>query len=123
MPRTPPTGQTTNATPLVIPGALPQLEPDEVCRSTVHVFANDHGTGAVYWEIRATLRRTLAGVHQGIFTQLARQGTPAAATWTAVATLAANGQVEVTVTGEAGKTIDWAAMGEDPFCMSGPFVP
>lgn len=119
---TAPVARTTNATPQTINGSLPQLEEDQLLRSTLFVFANDHGSGQAYWEFRVLLRRMVGAQTLGTFTQIVKNNTPSAAAWTAVGSVAANGQVVVTITGAAGMTIDWLATGEDAIGMLGAFT-
>lgn len=118
----PPLGRTINATPLVLQCWPPQVDEDSAGFFTAVVIGNDHGVGQTYWEFRGLFRRAVGGPLIGTAVQLAHTNTASAATWTATLAVV-NGLVEVTVTGEAAKTIDWTvATIENALSMLGVFV-
>lgn len=120
MPSFPPAAQTVGITSAVIPSG-PQIQEDEVCRVSIHVFASDHGSGQAYWEFRILLRRMIGNVTSGVVAQLVHNNSGAAATWVASVAITES-QAQVTVTGALGVTVDWLALSDDPLCMVGAFV-
>lgn len=118
----PPLGRTTNAVPLVLQCWPPQVDEDSAGFFTAVVIGSDHGVGQSFWEFRGLFRRLVAGQLVGTSAQLTHSNTGSAVTWTATLAVV-NGLVEVTVTGEAGKTIDWTvATIENALSMLGAFV-
>ena len=119
-----PAARTTNANPLTFGGFGPQLPEDAVARGTVFVFATDHNGRQAYWEFRMLLRRQPGAQQAAVFTQIVRHGTSGTSTWVVTCSVdPANGQVQVTVTGAAGVTVDWLATTDDVLGMQGSFVP
>lgn len=118
----PPLGRTTNATPLVIQCWPPSVDEDSAGFFTAVVIGNDHNVSQAYWEFRGVFRRLVGGQIAGTTSQLTKFNTAGASTWTV--TLAVNnGLVEATVTGEAGKNVDWTvATIENALSMIGVFV-
>lgn len=118
----PPCNRTTNATPIVHTSEPPQITDDACGMFSAFVFANDHNLGQSYWEFRCLVKK-LAGATAivGAVVQLAHSNSASASSWTATMAIV-NGQVETTITGEAGKTIDWMiGANSDALCMIGVF--
>jgi hypothetical protein len=115
----PPSHRTLDATPLVIENFGPDLQEDELCRTSVYVFASDHGNGQAFWEFRGLLRRMPGEVMSGIVGELVQRSTPNAALWGCTIAIVA-GRLQATLTG-AAETIDWLVTTDDAICMHGVY--
>lgn len=116
-----PNAQTVGLTPVTIVGFGPGADPDDLCRATVYVFANDHNLGVSYWEFRLLLRHVVGAFASGLISTIVHSNSASAAAWTAVASVNAEGNVQVVVTGALGATVDWLATSDDQICMHGSF--
>jgi hypothetical protein len=122
MPLFPPNARTVDATPVSISGFGPGVDVDDVIRTSVFVFANDHGTGQAYWEFRVLLRKLAGALAQAIVTQIVHQSVGGAGTWAATCSMNAEGVLQVVVTGAAATVIDWLATSDEPFGEHGVFA-
>jgi hypothetical protein len=109
--------QTTSATTKVMgtanTGLGPLLEPNSAVTFTMQVMAIEPATGATKaWRVEGTTRRGATGglIAVGTPTITSAGADASAAGWSiATATSGGSGYLILTVTGEAAKTINWAA--------------
>lgn len=102
----PPYVQTSGLTPYATSMYLPQEE-DSVTGYRFVVLASDHGSGAAYWDIRCLARRVGSANPTNIIVTAGHQNSLAAATWSVTPTSDANGQIQISLLGGLGQTVDW----------------
>lgn len=112
-----PQNQTTGLTSITVPigGQIPE---DSVCRMPLYVFAFNHDLAVALWRITVTTRR-IGSDDATLIQNSTKDASATASTWLAVVSLAQGGDMQVTLTGGIGQTVDWLPTNDERFCMSG----
>jgi hypothetical protein len=117
MPQLYPQIQTTDASPAIIPISINVPEDTTaVLRGTV--AASDHNGGDATWEMDIAVRRIGLAAPQSLGVPI-KKNSPSAAAWQVSVGFDVDGNLQVTVTGELTKTIQWVYIHEDLFGMVG----
>lgn len=116
-----PNTQTTDATATDLYVGTSIAE-DALCKLPIYVFATDHAGNVSLWNFNVAIRRIDNGTPTTVFTLATRQNSAGAALWSATIVTANGGAVYARVTGGVLTTIDWRAISDDIFCMTGPII-